>query len=197
MIRGVACPWCKHFWHEVAADLRCGRCGGALPAPPGPTRGPAPPSGPRTLPDAYVRSLLVWNSNMGLLGAAWGAFGVLFLVLGTGLLLVFPPVGCVFAPFGLIFLLVGIVVYRSSRRGPLRQIAALTRGVAAEADIVSVRKGSEGWEVEYEYRVDGRALRGKTIGQDIAHSIRQRGEPLWVVYLPEDPSACSVWPPMR
>ena len=200
---GVTCPWCKYHWPAIAAAAACGNCGGALPAPPGPSRGLAPPAAPRRLPERYTRELLGSKNVGAIVGTIFAAFGALFAVLGVGLCFVLLPLGLGFFGFGALFGTIGGLVRSGSRRSALRQIDALTRGFVSEGQLVSVRQdlsvsinGRSPYRIEYVFYVNGQALGGSTRGWDVVNALRQPGEPLWVVFLPEDPTNNSIWPPI-
>lgn len=200
---GLTCPWCKQYWPARPQGNECANCGGALPALPGMERAMAPPPGPRHLPEKYTRDLLLWKNVGAVVGSAFAAFGALFGVIGLGLFLVLLPLGLGFLAFGLLFGGIGWVIRNGSRREGMRQIAALTHGYAAEGQIVTVNEdrseyinGRHPYRIDYVFQVNGQMVGGSTKGWDVIHSLRRPGEPLWVVYLPNDPSSNSIWPPI-
>lgn len=200
---GVTCPWCKQFSPAAPPGADCGNCGGPLPPPPSVGRALAPPPAPRHLPERYTRDRLLAKNAGAIVGTAFAAFGALFGVIGLGLCLVLLPLGLGFMAFGGLFGGIGLAVRNASRKDPMRQIEALTRGVAAEGQVVSVgRDGSESingrnpFVIEYLFTVNGQPIGGATKGWDIVNATRQPGQALWVVYLPNDPSVNSIWPPI-
>ena len=200
---GVTCPWCKHHWPAGMVAVECGNCGGALPAPPGPTRAAAPPPAPRRLPERYTRELLLWRNVGAMVGTIFASLGAVFATIGLGLCFVLLPLGLSFFAFGALFGGIGWALRSGSRKSALRQIDALTRGLVAEGQLVGVRQdfseninGLNPYRVEYVFYVNGQALGGSTKGWDIVNAMRQPGEPLWVVFLPEDPGVSSIWPPI-
>lgn len=200
---GVTCPWCKHYWQPGAVGVECGNCGGPLPPPPGPTRGHGPPPAPRHLPEKYSRDVLLWKNVGAMVGTFFAAFGGLFGVLGLGLLFVLLPLGLGFAAFGVLFGGIGLALRNAARRSALRQIAALTHGHPSEGQIIAVSSdtsesinGRHPFRIEYVFQVNGQPVGGSTRAWDIVNALRRPGEPLWVVFLPNDPSANSIWPPI-
>lgn len=201
---GVTCPWCKHYWPTVPQGAECANCGGALPAPPGPTRGNPPPQAPRHLPEKYVRDLFLWNNTVAMVGTIFAAFGGLFGGLGVFLCVVLLPLGLAFMAFGMLFGGIGLFMRKKSREGAEKQVAALTTGLCAEGQIVSVNQnlyetinGRHPFQIDYVFQVNGQWLSGSAKAWDILHGMRQPREPLWVVYLPSDPTVSSIWPPVR
>lgn len=200
---GVTCPWCKHHWPAGMVAVECGNCGGALPAPPGPTRAAAPPAIPRRLPQRYTSELLGSKNVGAIVGTIFAAFGALFALIGVGLCFVLLPLGLGFFGFGALFGTIGWLLRSASRKSALRQIDALTRGHVAEGQLIGVRQdfsetinGRNPYRIEYVFYVNGQPLGGSTKGWDIVNMLRQPGEPLWVVFLPEDPGTNSIWPPI-
>ena len=200
---GVTCPWCKQYWQPGTFGAECGNCGGALPPPPGPTRGFAPPAAPRRLPEKFTRDLLLWKNVGAIVGTCFAAFGGLFGVLGVGLAFVLLPLGLGFLAFGGLFGGIGLALRNGARRSATRQIEALTLGYPAEGQIVAVGSdtsefinGRHPYRIEYVFLVNGQAMGGATKSWDPVNALRRPGEPLWVVFLPNDPSANSIWPPI-
>lgn len=200
---GVTCPWCKQYWQPGTFGLECGRCGGPLPPPPGPTRGHGPPPAPRHLPEKYTRDLLLWKNFGAVFGLAFASFGALFGSLGVVLTFVLPPLGLGFVAFGALFGGIGLAVRRAARRSALQQIAALTHGYPAEGQIIAVTQdlgeqfnGRHPYRIEYVFMVQGQPVGGSTKAWDIVNALRRPGEPLWVVFQPNDPSVNSIWPPI-
>ncbi len=200
---GVSCPWCKQFSPAAPPGADCGNCGGPLPPPPSVGRALAPPPTPRHLPERYTRARLLSKNVGALVGTVFAAFGGLFGALGVGLCFVLLPLGLGFMGFGVLFGGIGLALRSASRKDALRQIAALTYGVTAEGQVVSVGRdtsesinGRNPFLIEYVFSVNGQALGGATKGWDIVNATRQPGQPLWVVYLPNDPSVNSIWPPI-
>ena len=162
-----------------------------------------PPAAPRRLPGDYASNLLLRKNPMAIVGSAFAAFGGLFGFLGIGLCFVQPFLGALFLLFGFVFGGAGLAMRSGSRRTPSKQIAALTHGVAAAGHIVGVhRDGSQSlngqcpWRLEYVFQTASGPASGATTGWDAQHGLRRSGEEVWVVYLPQDPSASSLWPPV-
>jgi len=56
--------------------------------------------------------------------------------------------------------------------------------------------GRRPFQIEYVFQVNGKPVGGSTRAWDIVNALRRPGEPLWVVFLPGDPSANSIRPPI-
>ena len=101
----------------------------------------------------------------------------------------------------ILFLLLGGWLMRRGRRWSVQQIAALERGIAAEASIVDIRKEPAGtshrWVIRYRFQTPEGPQEGEARGWSGVHVRRQVGDPLWVVYLEDAPSQSTLWPPIR
>ncbi len=133
--------------------------------------------------------------------------GTLFLTLG-GLML---PVALAFVrPLLLmtgIFLLVGLLFRRSAwpgalRREQRRRLQALRWGLPVAAELIRVeRHGLPALEagrvaqLDYVFFVHGQPMSGSVPSPLPADARRHPGEPVWAVYLAEDPSLSALWPP--
>jgi hypothetical protein len=200
---GVTCPWCKQYLASMPPSGDCHKCGGPLPAPPGETGGPQPPPSPRHIPDQYKKDLL-FSKNVGaFVGLAFAIVGVVVAVIGIGLVCVVPIVGLGLLLFGAVFGGIGLTLRSSARGAAMRKLEALMHGEVAEGKIVSVGpdmtesvNGRHPTRIDYVFTADGRLTSGATNGWDAVNMVRQPGEPLWVVFMANDPTANSIWPPI-
>lgn len=185
--RPIVCGWCESRFPPSLTESNCPNCGGTLPLPPGPDRGPAPPSAPRHIPRQFefkVKFTTVF----------W--VGLVFLV--VGLLMAVVTLG-----FSLLFAVVGGFLVRSSWNTGARRIAALKYGDTAEGEITFVGydesltvNGKHPYLVRYRWDVGGRYREGRKQSWDDAALDHFRGEPVWVVYMPDDTRKSAVWPPL-
>ncbi|MEM6986553.1 MAG: DUF3592 domain-containing protein [Pseudomonadota bacterium] len=185
--RPIMCGWCETKYPPTYTESNCSNCGGPLPLPPGPDRGPVPPAPPRHIPPSFSRKLR--------LGFVF-VFGLVFVALGV-----------VLAPqssgFTLVFSLAGALLLRSNWRKASNRINALKDGIAAEGEILSVGfdesvkvNGKHPYLVRYRWDHEGRFREGQKSTWDEAAMDHYRGEPIWVVYTPDDTRRSAIWPPM-
>ena len=185
--RPVTCGWCETQVPPPVTVTNCPNCGGNLPLPPGPDRGPPPPALPRHIPRQFEYKLkfgsLFW-------------FGLLFFVIGVVLAL--PTIG-----FTLIFAAVGGFLLRSSWRTANNRIAALRNGQVAEGEVTFVGydetltvNGKHPYLVRYRWQVGSGYREGQKTTWNDAAMDHFRGEPLWVVYMPDDTTKSAIWPPL-
>ncbi|MEM7258351.1 MAG: hypothetical protein AAF404_13315, partial [Pseudomonadota bacterium] len=120
--RPVTCGWCESQIPPPITLTNCPNCGGNLPLPPGPDRGPEPPQAPRQIPRKFEYKLkfgaLFW-------------FGLVFLIVGLSLALV--TLG-----FTLLFALAGGFILRNSWKTATGRIAALKHGHTGEGEVTFV-----------------------------------------------------------
>ncbi|WP_164012509.1 hypothetical protein [Pyxidicoccus trucidator] len=165
------------------------------------SRGAGPPLPPRRLTraqrKAILRPRLVTHHSV---GTFFLALGVLMLPVALGFL----------RPLLLmtgIFLLVGVLLRRSGwpgalRREQRRRLQALRWGLPAAAELTRVERhvlpGLEAGRVaqlDYVFLARGQPVHGSTPSPCLADARRSPGEPVWVVYLAEDPAVSALWPP--
>lgn len=197
----VACPACRHAG-PVTLDTRCESCGASLEDVLRATRGPLPPLPPRRLTRGQRHAVLRPKvERLFAMGTLLGALG-----------LVSAPVFAVFLrPVLLasaIFLVVGFQLRRAGwppaiRREQRHRLRALEWGVPAEAVITyvgrhvvpSVQAGRVA-EVRYAFTVHGETFIGAGPSSQEVDALRPVGQPVWVVYVPENPHLNALWPPV-
>ena len=185
--RPTTCGWCETVMPPPVTQVNCPNCGGTLPQPPGPDRGPEPPPAPREIPRKFEFKL-----RFG--GEFW--FGLIFLAMGLGAAAFTCGFTLIFAALG------GWLVYHSWTTATNR-IAALKHGGTGEGEITYVgydksqsTNGMHPYLVKYRWEVNGSYREGQKSTWNQAAIDHYRGEPVWVVYIPEDTRKCAVWPPM-
>jgi hypothetical protein len=202
------CPWCDAAATDPTREV-CGNCAGPLPAPmlapqpvaptPGASwdqmraqalaaaqasRGPGPAPGPppRQLPSTYVNRVLYWRN--------------VFFILGF--------VFTVFLFWTLIFPAIGIPLWIHGHRRARRELRALQEGQVAQGQITGVQvdhsttiNNRHPWVVAYAFATPRGTRQGTDQGFDSANGYRMPGDPVWVVYVDDDPDCSAVWPPVR
>lgn len=182
-------------------DGRCRDCGGSLEDAPHLSRGPPPSLPPRSLTRAQRRAVL--RPRLGT--QYW--LGTLFFSLGVLML----PVALVFLrPLLLmtgVFLLVGVLLRRfgwpgALRREQRRRLHVLRWGLPAPAELTRVERhhvprleAGRVAQLDYVFLARGQPVRGSVPSSRAADARRPPGEPVWAVYLAEDPGISALWPP--
>ena len=179
----VKCSWCGSL-NTLDQTFKCKNCGGPLSAAEGEDPGLPPPPAPRILPKKYIKNIKYWKN-------AQSMIGVIFI----------------FAFFWtLIFPLIGYFVWRSGKRKARNELLPLQQGTPAKGEIIDIYRntsvsinGRNPWTVEFVFDVKGQKIVGsvENVWERI-DVLKQPGDAVWVVYMPENPhELSSIWPPLR
>ena len=200
----ITCPWCGTNY--TVFQNNCKNCGGPLPLPaeeaaePSVADLPEPPPPPRVFKDSFV-----WRK----LGSdGWAIAAGVFLLLGViftlvGIPLIFVVVGIVFVPLGLLFLGAGapILIWRYNQAQ--QTLNVLRVGEAMLGDIVDVTENyavtvnnRHPWTITYSFRVDDQQYEGKTTTLRPVGFTHQPGQPTYILYLEDDPTQNTIYPPV-
>lgn len=188
------CPWCAT--HYLNWQNQCERCGGRMPPLPGMELGEPPPPVPRVIPSKY-EFRVKWAHNLpALVGAIFFAIGTLiFLPLIVSL-----PVA---ALLPLLFMVGGFFMFRHGRKKAAASLKAFRYGTAVAGKIAGLDidtsqsiNGRHPWRLVYHFPVDGQTHEGIITSFDSTVASRSSGQPLWVVYVAEDPTQNAVYPPL-
>jgi len=195
----VICGWCATRFDMRPNSANCPNCGGPLPKPPGNDPGQPPCRIPRHLPRGFTYRLFV-TQNRG------GWFGMALLVGGVGFALLSQTNSALLLLLSLSlggFMAVGsfLTAYRRRR--------ALLTGVTTLGIIEAVQKAASKADprtaqtnptalylVYFRFEAAGELLQGCKSSYDPSLAHYLIGEPVWVVYVPEQLAACEVWPPL-
>jgi hypothetical protein len=169
-----------------------------MPPQPGEGLGPPPPPVPRPLPKGFAFRRKWSHHVLALVGG-------IFLLVGSFIFLVFLLVGLlVGTPLPLLFMVGGFVMLRIGRRHAARTLNAFVRGTVVEGKVVSVAQdpsqtmnGVHPWQLTYHFPVAGQLHEGSVVAWDSTITARAPGQPLWVLYLPEDPEQNTAYPPFK
>jgi len=142
-----------------------------------------------------------------------GIVGLVFTVVGLPFVVVFPLVAvgvgepvflCVGSSLGVGFIGLGLAFLAVAIRGAYRAIRAYRLGQATLGSVVDVHRdlsvtvnGRNPWAVEYEFDVLGTPYRGRVLTWSRAAGERRPGQPVHVLYLPDNPNDNLLYPPMR
>ena len=104
----------------------------------------------------------------------------------------------------LLFMIVGAVLFRQGRRTATGVLNAFRRGVAVEGKVASVRLDEtqsinqrHPWVFTYQFPVGNELVEGSLTSFNSTLATRSRGQPLWVLYVPDDPGQNTIYPPLR
>lgn len=201
----TTCPWCGTSY--TAFRSNCKNCGGPLPppreeaaAPPLIPDIPEPPPAPRDFKNSFVwRKLL--SDGWAITASVFLLLGVIFTLIGIPLILV--VVGFAFVPLGLLFLCAGvpILIWRYSLAQ--QTLNVLRMGEPVLGSIVDIHEnvavevnGRHPWTITYGFVVDGDEYEGKTTTMRPIGFTHQVAQPMYVLYLPDDPTQNTVYPPV-
>jgi len=113
-----------------------------------------------------------------------------FAYIGPGILILLGALGAIF-----------LVHARKRAEGVLK---AFRDGRAVVGRIVDVHRdtsvkvnGRSPWAIVYAFSAGGREIEGKAQSWDVGAQGREAGRPVHVLYVPEDPTQNTLWPPVR
>lgn len=188
------CSWCGT--HYVNWQSQCRSCGGPMPPLPGMELGSPPPPVPRSLPKHYAFRVR-WASNlMVLVGAG-------FTMVGTLLFLPMVVNRLWAALLPLLFMIGGLSMFRIGWKGASGKLRAFRHGTAVKGKIASISKdtsqsvnGRHPWRLVYHFPVGNQMQEGVLTSFDSTIGERRSGQPLWVLYVQDDPSQNALYPPL-
>lgn len=206
--QAITCPWCGTGY--TAHQPNCRNCGGPLPVPvdvasPTPEEiGPEPPPTPRDFRRSYVwRKLLAdgWAIAGTVLSLLGGVFALTGIVLTATLVALF--IGLPFAGLGIAFLAVGFPLLIWRYQQAQRTLDALRMGKAALGTIVDAHENHilrvnnrHLWTITYRFSVLGQDFEGKTTTLRTPGRDQQSGQPVYVLYLENEPTQNTIYPPV-
>lgn len=191
----TTCGWCGTSYAQWQS--KCDSCGGPLPPQPGMGIGPAPPSAPRQLPKGFAFRVK-WSRNFPVLA------GLFCCIISSLMLTAMVSAKTWFAVVPALFVFLGICLFWSGRKRAVGIIRAFRRGSLSEGSIVSVRldttqsvNGRHPWKLTYQFPVEECLHEGTLVSFDSTVGNRGGGQPVWVLYMPDDPSQSTMYPPVK
>jgi hypothetical protein len=201
----TTCPWCGTSYTTFRSN--CVNCGGPLPppreeaaAPPPIPDIPEPPPAPRDFKSSFVwRKLL--SDGWAIAASVFLLLGVIFTLIGIPLILV--VVGIAFVPLGLVFLGAGVPILIWRYNKAQQTLNVLRLGEPVLGSIVDIHEnvavevnGRHPWTITYGFAVDGDEYEGQTTTLRPVGFTHQVAQPMYVLYLPDDPTQNTVYPPV-
>ena len=189
----VTCGWCGQHYDKRPDSPNCESCGGVLPLPPSSDPGPEPPPAPRRLPAKFKFNLYVRQNLGGVVGIGMVFVGLLAL--------------CPAFPFGAILIGLGGFIGGFNTISAYRRSVAIQRGKPVLGKIERVEKIDGAteeqkknsvplYQVHFRFDVDGRPVKGMKYTYDPDVMQHFVGEPVWVLYMPNNPAYYALWPPL-
>lgn len=200
----IICPWCGTNYPVFQTN--CKNCGGPLPAEEeAPSAAlPAPPPAPRNLPGNYVWRMLLtdgWSVAAFIFGLLGGIFTIVGFGLTAAILTAF--VGLPFLFIGLPFLGAGIAVAVWRYHRAQQVLAVLRSGEAILGQITDTSEKTyvtindrHPWTIAYRFQVGGSEYAGAATTLRTPDWRQQPGQPVYVLYLPDNPAQNTIYPPV-
>ena len=159
--------------------------------------GPAPPEAPRSLPRGYAFRKCVSHNIATLVGSAFLFMGSMMLVPmaknGIWLPMLFPGF---FALGGFFMVRQGLISAGSGLRAFRRGVAVSGTIASVSMDLTTKINNKHPWKILYHFPVNGQLHEGSLVTFESTFSQRM-GQPVWVLYLPEDPAHSTLYPAVR
>jgi len=165
---------------------------------------PAPPPAPRDFRSGYIlRKLLTdaWAIVAGvffLLGSWFTLFSVVWTILSVDVF-----AGLLFAGLGMLFLAVTLPTLIWRYKNAQQTLNVLRMGEATLGSIVDVYEdfrvkvnNRNPWTTTYRFQVFDRDYEGKTTTLRTPGLRQQPGQPVYVLYLKDDPGQNTIYPPV-
>lgn len=168
-----------------------------MPPMPGMELGEEPPAIPRELPKGFAFRQRFTNSVATVIGLILMAMGGL---MGLLLLLIQPW----FALFPAILFIGGALLLNHGMSTAAATLRAFRTGLPQQGSVVSSLKmtsqshnGVNPWKLLYEFSIEGQKHQGSLIAMDETVGQLKPRQPLWILYLRDDPSINTVYPPFK
>lgn len=201
----TTCPWCGTSYTTFRSN--CRNCGGPLPPPREEAAAPSstpdisePPPPPRDFKSSFVWRQLI-SDGWAIAAGIFALIGVIFTLIGIPLMLV--VVGFVFMPLGLLFLGAGLPILIWRYNKAQQTLNVLRLGEPVMGSIVDIHEnvavevnGRHPWTITYGFAVDGEEYEGQTTTLRPVGFTHHVAQPMYVLYLPDDPTQNTVYPPV-
>lgn len=168
-----------------------------MPPMPGMELGEEPPAIPRVLPKGFAFRQRFANS-----AATW--FGLILIVMGGLMGLILLLIQPWFALFPALLIIGGALLLRHGMATASVTLRAFRMGLPLQGRVVSALKmtsqshnGVNPWKLLYEFSLEGQQHQGSLIAWDESVGQLKPRQPLWILYLGEDPSIHTVYPPFK
>jgi hypothetical protein len=200
----VTCPWCGTSYTTFRSN--CVNCGGPLPpregaaAPSSVPDIPEPPPAPRDFKDSFALRQL-FADGWAIAAVVFAFVGAIFMLIGIPLMLL--VAGFVLVPLGLLFLGAGVPILIWRYNLAQQTLNVLRMGEPVLGSIVDIHEnvavevnGRHPWTITYGFAVDGEEYEGQTTTLRPVGFTHQVAQPMYVLYLPDDPTQNTIYPPV-
>jgi hypothetical protein len=201
----TTCPWCGTSYTSFRSN--CRNCGGPLPPPREEAAAPSsipdipgPPPAPRDFKDSFALRQLSAD-GWAIAAGIFALIGAIFTLIGIPLMLV--VAGFALVPLGLLFLGVGVPILIWRYNLAQQTLNVLRMGEPVLGSIVDIHEniavevnGRHPWTITYGFEVDGEEYEGQTTTLRPVGFTHQVAQPMYVLYLPDDPTQNTVYPPV-
>jgi len=191
----TTCGWCGTSYAQWQS--KCSSCGGPLPPQPGMGIGPEPPPAPRKLPKGFAFRVK-WSRNIAVLG------GLFCMAISSLMLFAMIKAKTWFAVVPGLFDFAGVCLFIAGRKRAVGILRAFRRGATSEGKISEVSldttqsvNGRHPWKLVYQFPVGEELHEGSFVSFDSVVGSRSSGQPVWVLYVPSDPTQSTLYPPVR
>jgi hypothetical protein len=201
----TTCPWCGTSYTTFRSN--CRNCGGPLPPPREEAAASSsipdiaePPPAPRDFKNSFAWRQLI-SDGWAIAAGIFALIGAIFTLIGIPLILV--VVGFAFVPLGLLFLGAGVPILIWRYNLAQQTLNVLRLGEPVMGSIVDIHEnvavevnGRHPWTITYGFAVDGEEYEGQTTTLRPVGFTHQVAQPMYVLYLPDDPTQNTVYPPV-
>jgi hypothetical protein len=174
-----------------------------LPAPPAQDAGPPPPNRPRQLPPGFARRTRYWNPSF-VFGVVLFAIAVVFGTLLTGDDILHGSTPIRGPVWFLFFAGCGFAKLWNTHRKAMIVLRAFEHGIATQGEIIAVYRNESvkfnnrsPWVVEYTFQYRHQDYECRVQTWDAAARLRDAGEPVYVLYMEENPWQNTIYPPFE
>jgi hypothetical protein len=176
------CPWCRSEFMNISS-ANCSNCGGTIEYQKNTgDAGPKPSPAPRELPKKFVKRIKYTGNVMTIIGMVFT-------------IPLFPTI---------IFPIIGIIIWKKGIKEANDELIPLQNGAVVMGEIseiihdtTKVINNQSPYTVHFLFTVGGNKYSGN-VGNIFTRRelLKQPGEKVWVVYMPENPELSSLWPPL-
>lgn len=168
-----------------------------MPPLPGRELGEPPPPAPRKLPKGFAFRTR-WTGNIATL------VGLGFLAIASLFLIAFIKAKTWAVVIPIFFMTGGFFMFLHGWRYASSVLRAFRKGVAVRGEVYECKldrtqsmNGEHPFKLTWHFSVENRQFEGTLTSFDSTLGSRARGQPVWVLYIADDPNQNTLYPPVR
>lgn len=203
----ITCAYCGTNYTTFQSN--CANCGGVLHPPAAkatsfswdPTLAEPPPV-PRNEPPHFIRRMML-TEGWSIAAMVFLMLGVIFTLVGAVLTLAIITafVGLPFLGIGILFLIVSLPILLGRYHNAKQKLHVFQLGQHILGEITEVHQnfsvrvnGRHPWVIRFRFQISGRDYEGQvtTLNGEVANYHPK--QPLWVLYLPDNPQQNTIYP---